>query len=96
MLSVFQSCSSVANGLRRQNPITFTSIAYRVLDAFNTLAISANDKRLVAWVELQLIAEDIDKGIHYATSLELNGLKDRPVRWKRSLEPGIMNSKLSL
>jgi len=51
---------SVAVSLRRPRIIAFDNEAQATLAAFAAHAVHVNDRRFVAWVHLQLIAEDVE------------------------------------
>ena len=51
---------SVAVSLRRPRIINFDSEGQATLAAFAAHATHVNDRRLVAWMHLQLIAEDVE------------------------------------
>ena len=96
MFAVFQSCSAVAVTLRRQCLVTFTSTSQKVLDDFDYFTTSVQDKRLVAWVKLQVIADDVERNRSYGASVDLSGLLDKFDWWERSLPGGVMNGMVPL
>lgn len=99
MFAVYESCSSVALSLRRQRMIDFTEPAQKCLTVFEGLCTSLEDKRLVAWVKLQRIAEDVDNMRSNASRQEAENdwrrIEDRFIQWEQSLEPGILNGESS-
>ena len=99
MLTVYQSCSSVAMSLRRQSMISFPYSAQQCLVTFEVSADSYEDKRLIAWLKLQLIAEDLEKE-RSQTLLEeairrFNNGRERYEQWERTVEPNILDSESS-
>ena len=95
MFSVFLSCSAVAISLRRQCLVTFTETAQKILDAFDSSTTSIRDKRLVAWVKLQVVAEEVERMKLHGTSFDPSHLLDKFDQWIQSLLPGVMNGMLS-
>ena len=93
MFAVFQSCSAVAVTLRRQCLVTFTSTSQKVLDDFEFSTTSVHDKRLVAWVKLQVIADDIENNKSHEAGFDLVGLLDKFDWWERGLQDGVMNGR---
>ncbi|KAL8828575.1 MAG: hypothetical protein Q9191_002512 [Dirinaria sp. TL-2023a] len=94
MLAVFQACSSAAISLRRRCSVTFTSSVHLILDLFESLAITANDKRLAAWLKLQLIADKIEQARRYSTDFEIDALVCEINEWESGLGPEIINGSL--
>ena len=99
MFSVYECCSSIAISYRRQRMIRFSSTAQRSLTAYEASSTSLEDKRIIAWMKMQLIAEDVDD-VRCRTSRkeaedDLNRLQNCFDQWEQSLEPGIMNGKAS-
>ncbi|KAI9677978.1 MAG: hypothetical protein M1822_008086 [Bathelium mastoideum] len=94
MFAVFQSCSQAAISLRRQCLVTFTQGMQSIFNMFSSSVTSVQDKRLVAWVNLQVIAEDVEKTIRHDVVHNVNGLVDRFDQWERNLAPGVMNASL--
>ena len=67
---------------------------YSILDAFGSRASHPNDKRLVAWLTLQLIAEAVEVVEAVEPIDRESSVRDiigRFVSWRSRLEPGIMN-----
>ena len=59
-VAVYLSVSIVAVSSRRPSMINMNNAARTALAKFTTSAIYLNDKRLAAWMGLQVIAEDVD------------------------------------
>ena len=94
ILSIFQSSSAVAMSLRAQCAITFTPATREILDAFDTFPAAINDKRLVAWLKLQVIAEEIERAKSIETTFDMDTYLRSYEAWELSLEPGNMNGML--
>ncbi|KAH8811236.1 hypothetical protein F5884DRAFT_781568 [Xylogone sp. PMI_703] len=56
----YVSMSTVAISLRRRLTLTWTRGMLENLETFDQSSVSNNDKRLVAWVRLQMIAEEVE------------------------------------
>ena len=95
MFAVFQSCSSVAISLRRQSFLKMPPYGRVIKESFSASALSLNDKRLVAWANLQVIAEDVDAAKWNTGDFDLSVAVDQLDLWEMSLEAGVMNGKFS-
>jgi hypothetical protein len=86
--------------------IKFTNTAQTRLNAFAMSASSLNDRRLVAWVKLQLLAERVEttkgkllsgsEGAPISAHEQLNDLKEQFALWETSLDQGVMNGEHGL
>ena len=97
LFTVYQSCSSVAISLRRRSMMSFTRSAQQCLATFEASANSCNDKRLIAWLKLQLVVEDLEKK-RSQTLLEeamcgFDDIRERYEQWERAIEPGVLNGE---
>ena len=100
------STRSVAISLHRQPMLRFPKTAERCLTAFEARSTILNDKRLVAWLRLQLLAEEVEtikaelllrKGQADSNGpSSLHDLREQFDCWERSLTPGVMNGTLDL
>ena len=103
MIAINDGVRSVAFSLRRQPLIGSTQPIRVRLDAFETVAHTLNDKRLVAWVKLQLIAEDVERFKTKASTATVAGtvtlqeeydiLQTRFERWRYSMGYNTLNGK---
>ena len=95
---------SVAVNLRRENVLNLTPSTQKCLQKFGELASAVNDRRLLAWVQLQLIAEEVHtmmpdqrhvRGSALMSSLhlesEIRRLEHLFDAWSRSLDADITN-----
>jgi hypothetical protein len=85
--------------------LSFPDSAHRFLAAFETRSTALNDKRLVAWVKLQLLAEEVEaakarllsgtEGPNLSNPSVLIDFRDRFDQWEKNLSRGILNGKSS-
>ena len=84
MFAVFQACSAVAVSLRRQCLVSFTPVAQEILDTFDSSTTSLSDKQLVAWVRLQVIAEEVERIKPQVSLSEFVRLLSKFDQWEHS------------
>ncbi|UJO25260.1 uncharacterized protein CLAFUR5_14574 [Fulvia fulva] len=106
-LVVYLSASSVAISLRRDNMFGLTPAVRVALDAFSKRAETTNDRRLLAWIRLEMIAEDVQSvtpnqqysresflAMSSDVAANVYRLHIRLENWQKELQPGIMNELL--
>ncbi|KAE9368980.1 hypothetical protein N431DRAFT_486396 [Stipitochalara longipes BDJ] len=100
MFGVYLTCSRLAVSFRRQRMISFSSSTDSIIELFLRSSQNINDRRLLAWLRLQSIAEDIesmkqnaemrlDQSFLETTSIK-NGFSlfhDRLKSWENELDP---------
>ncbi|KAI9711702.1 MAG: hypothetical protein M1820_001846 [Bogoriella megaspora] len=91
MFAVFQSCSQVAVSHGRRSLFNFHFGARKVLDAFGAASTSVLDKRLIAWMNLQVIAENIDRTSWHDSGLGFEGVLAHLDHWEQGLGPSVLN-----
>ncbi|KAL6886785.1 hypothetical protein GGI43DRAFT_418359 [Trichoderma evansii] len=109
MFGVYLTCSRIAVSFRRQRIISFSPSTRVALTIFKQYAIETNDQRLVAWVQLQSIAEDIEAmkreaemssdpaTVEHINIKEKSALfKQRLREWEAVLDPTLLTASLEI
>ena len=91
ILAVFQACSAVSISVRRQRLFLFNPGMRNILDTFDLSSVTRNDKRLVAWLRLQLIAEEIETQASSGGEIDVDGLLQRFDVWRIRLGDDILS-----
>ncbi|KAM6485733.1 hypothetical protein HDV62DRAFT_259346 [Trichoderma sp. SZMC 28011] len=108
--AAYLTMSIAAVSLRRPMSMVWTESMRRGLDAFDKNSVNDNDKRLVAWVRLQMIAEGVEAlriKVHASLALPgadaaspvdqhtISSLESRFGRWRDAAQP-VLNGSLRM
>ncbi|KAL7911586.1 hypothetical protein GGI35DRAFT_294097 [Trichoderma velutinum] len=106
--AAYLTMSIAAVSLRRPMSMVWTESMRRGLDAFDKNSVHGNDKRLVAWVRLQMIAEEVETlrikvslaqpGADAASHVDqhtISSLESRFCRWRDGAQP-VLNGSLRM
>ncbi|EHK50144.1 hypothetical protein TRIATDRAFT_314369 [Trichoderma atroviride IMI 206040] len=109
MFGVYLTCSRIAISFRRQRIISFSPSTGVALVLFKQYATDTNDQRLVAWLQLHNIAEDVEA---MKTEAEMSSdpavvehinIKEKSTRfeqrlreWEAMLDPKLLTASLEI
>ncbi|RFU75888.1 hypothetical protein TARUN_6350 [Trichoderma arundinaceum] len=109
--AAYLSISTAAVSLRRPMPIAWTEGMRKGLDAFGENSVQENDKRLVEWVRLQMIAEEVETSrikVSLAPRVQIGADQPSPVdqhtisllegrfgKWRDAAQP-VLNGSLRM
>ncbi|PNP39595.1 hypothetical protein TGAMA5MH_08614 [Trichoderma gamsii] len=109
MFGVYLTCSRIAISFRRQRIISFSPSTGVALTIFKQYATDTNDQRLVSWLQLQAIAEDVegmkreaemssDPAVveHINVKEKSAQFEQRLREWEAALDPRIMTASLEI